>query len=194
MKNQLLITVILITLSFVSFDSRAAKSKRLKYDSLSCLQIEGFIANAGDGTDDECTVELIGPGDAVDTILLKGGKRKFRFVLNKNSYYAIRVSKKGYLSKLVSVNTDLLSMSDDIHVFEFETSLIKEEAIHTLNKDILDFPVAIIHYDYEINSFSYNKEYSAFIKKELHNVKPSPVKKSSALSPISNRVFASVSN
>ena len=59
--------------------------------------------------------------------------------------------------------------TDAIHVFEFETSLMKEEVIKKLNKDILDFPVAIIHFDYEKASFSYNKEYSAYIKRELHN-------------------------
>ena len=168
MKN--LLNIITLSICLLTISTNAANTRRLKYDSLSCLKIEGIVANANEGSDGACIIELISLDESVDTIVLKEGKRKFSFVLNKNSHYAIRVSKKGYISKLVSVNTEILTDSKYIHVFEFETSLVKEAAMARLNKDMLDFPVAIIHFDYEIESFSYNKEYTNYIKRELYKV------------------------
>jgi len=196
MKNSLLNIIVLLSLCLLSINASASKHKGLKYDSLSCLRIEGKITNA-DEINGEFTVEIIGLNDQIDTIILKEGKTKFKSILKKDSYYAIRVSKAGYLSKLVCVNTEILTETNGIFVFEFETTLIKEEAANRLNKDILDFPVAIIHFDYEKDSFSYNKEYSAYIKKELHTAKPTHSKqaKKETLTPLtSNKTFASASN
>lgn len=187
MKTSLLNIIAFISICLFTINANAAKTKGLKFDSLSCLQIEGRISNA-DESDGECIVELIGLNDQIDTITLKEGKIKFRFVLNKDSYYAIRVSKVGYISKLVCVNTEILTETNGIYVFEFETTLLKEAVAEKLNKDILDFPVAIIHFDYEADSFSYNKEYSAYIKKELHTVKPSHIRstKKETLTPLAS--------
>lgn len=171
MKTSLLHILAGISLCFFTLGASAAGSKRVKYDSLSCLQIEGIIANS-EADQNPCIIELIGPKDMIDTLILKEGKKKFRFVLSKNSHYAIRISKKGYLSKIVSVNTDLLTEQPGVHVFEFETTLMREEVAQRLNKDMLDFPVAIIYFDYEHNCFSYNKEYSAYVKRELFRPVP----------------------
>jgi hypothetical protein len=201
MKNLIFNSAILFCIFFCSTGLKSAKQNKLKYDSLSCLRIEGIVTNAGDGIDGECKIELIGLNDVSDSLILREGKRKFKFMLSKNSYYAIRISKKGYISKLVSVNTEMLVENGNIHVFEFETSLMREEALERLNKDMLDFPVAIIHFDYEADCFSYNKEYSAFIKRELYNnvknAKPIHVKpaRKTTLAPLTtNRAFASASN
>lgn len=188
MKTSILKLILLLNLCCFATGAFAAKPGRLKYDSLSCLQIEGIVKNAHDSFDSECIVELLGPDASVDTIILKEGKRKFKFVLTKNTYYAIRVSKKGYISKIVSINTEIITPLKGVHIFEFETTLLKEAVLVKLNKDILDFPVAIIHYDYEKETFSYNKEYSAYIKRELYNTRPSyykPVKKET-LSPLAS--------
>lgn len=168
MKNLLLTFVLILGTGMFA---NASKPNRLKYDSLSCLRIEGKVLNA-DEDRSACIVEIIGLNDEVDTISLKDGKTKFKYVLKKDCYYAIRVSKPGYLSKLICVNTEVLTETNGLFVFEFQTTLIKEAAVKTLNADALDFPVAIIHFDYEKESFSYNKEYSAQIKRELHTVKP----------------------
>jgi hypothetical protein len=169
MKNTLFIFV-LACLSCSGLNAGVNKIKRDKTDSLACLRIEGIIRSAGE--QGEYLVELVRPDAGIDSIYLKEGKKKFHFVLNKNTSYAIRISRKGYLSKVVSINTDLLTEQAGLHVFEFETSLMKEAAISRLNKDVLDFPVAIIHFDYVLNSFSYNKEYSANIRRELFKTGP----------------------
>jgi len=186
---------IVVFVFFFTLTAQATKNGKSKVDSLSCLKIVGRVLNA-DETNGDCIVELIGLNDNIDTITLKEGKIKFKFVLNKDSYYAIRISKAGYLSKLVCVNTEILTELNGISVFEFETTLIKDVIVQSLNQDALDFPVAIIHFDYQLACFSYNKEYSESIKRELYTVKPSAVKGSrkQTLKPISPKTFASAVN
>ena len=194
MKNSLRNISMLICLSLFTLVASASQKGRGKVDSLSCLKIEGKISNA-DEAETACTIELIGLNDQIDTVYLKEGKTKFKFTLNKDSYYAIRISKPGYLSKLICVNTEILTEVNGVYKFEFETSLLKEVVVKNLNTDVLDFPVAIVYFDYEKECFSYNKEYSAFIKKELHTKKQSAPKhpKKEKLTELSSLTFASVS-
>ncbi|WP_317899786.1 hypothetical protein [Aurantibacillus circumpalustris] len=172
MKNLFLTLNLLICFSLFTLTASASKKGNGKKDSLSCLKIEGKIINA-DEQQGDCIVELIGLHNQIDTVLLKEGKTKFKFILNKDAYYAIRISKTGYISKVIGVNTEILTEVNGIYRFEFETSLIDEAILKSLNPDALDFPIAIVHFDYEKDCFSYNKEYTASIKKQLHTKRPS---------------------
>lgn len=136
-------------------------------DTNSCLEIDGRILNADEGIDGACTVELICANTTVASVLLKKGKKKFRFILKKNLDYSIRVSKKGYVSRLINVNTRLAAEYDDIYRFSFETSLIESSGSEKLNKELLDFPIAIIYFDPKKECFNYDREYTSRIKKEL---------------------------
>jgi hypothetical protein len=166
MKNYSLKFSSLILALFLTFNTNAGINK-LKFDSLSCLQVEGKILNAELGTAEECLVELISNNEILEGIVLKEGKNKFKFVLSKNTFYSIRVSKVGFVPKLISVNTEMLVESEGIHVFSFETSLISEVVGTKLNQDVIDFPVTIIQFDYEMDCFVHNAAYTAYIKKEL---------------------------
>lgn len=173
MKRSTLNSAIACCLFLLACSFKAEAKHKITFDSLSCLLIEGKITNADDGIDQICKVELISANEVVDSAILKDGKKRFKFVLEKNTYYAIRITKIGYLSKLVSVNTEMVTQSDLIYSFEFETGLIKEGAAKAFNEDILDFPVAIISFDYALDEFSYNQEYTDYIKRELRQVKSS---------------------
>lgn len=143
------------------------------HDSLVCLEIQGkILMQEGDLSTDDCIIELINNQGDIDSLILKNNKLKFKFKLARNSSYAIRVSRKGYLSKYVSVNTDMTMNTDDengdvIHRFIFETPLLKKDATAHLNREAMDLPIAIIHFDNKKRCFNYNKEYTASIKKEL---------------------------
>lgn len=143
--------------------------KREKYDAYSCLHISGIVENEEEEELQDCIVELIGPNKSIDTVLLGEGVEKFDFVLKKNSNYIIRVTKKGYLKKTVAVNTQILTLENELHHFDFNISLLKETEIAKLNKNMLDYPVAMIHYDYQSDSFIHNEQYFDLVKKELYN-------------------------
>jgi hypothetical protein len=136
-------------------------------DSLFCLKIKGRISNAHEGYSKGCKVELLNHKGVVDSVYLRDNKMRFAFRLKRNSYYAIRVTKSGYVSRLISVNTSFPDEIRDLCEFSFDTSLITEEEAMELNSDALDFPVAVIHFNEKSEMFVHNREYTENHKQEL---------------------------
>ena len=132
-----------------------------------CLEINGKIANAAEGSDETCLVELFTANTLVSWATLKDGKKSFRFALKKNSVYTIRISKRGYISRLVCIDTKTPLDPEDMYSFSFETKLIKTEEAEKLNKEFLDLPIALIYYEIKNDCFIYDKEYTSRIKKEV---------------------------
>lgn len=201
MKTLLIISTTI--LMFLSANTKAIGHSS-KIDSASCLRIEGKVTNADEGIDGECLVELICLNETVESVVLKEGKKKFRFILSKNLRYGIKITKKGYISRLISVDTEMSDNTEmfGLHKFEFETKLVSEDVSKLLNPDALDFPIAIVQFDYEGECFSYNKEYTAYIKNELRktyhrttvqktNVQSLPKLSTSALLPVPTRETSS---
>lgn len=168
MKNTIL--TIALTICFGMMNVLNAGNPHVKYDSTSCLLLEGKVFNACDGEDGECKIELFQDGKKIDSLMLKENKKMFRFVLKKNSYYGVVISKKGYISRLVSVNTKISSESELIHKFSFNTTLPSELESEYFNTDALDFPVAVIQYDEQDDSFRHSDEYTNNIKREMRTV------------------------
>jgi hypothetical protein len=168
MKNSGMKCMLIICALFMISNLTSASTSRARYDSLVCLEIEGKILNAENGMEGECQVELFWNNKVIKSITLKEGKRKFKFTLERNRYYGIRITKKGYISKLVCVDTKLINDADGLFRFLFETELIKEKHKSKLNGEFIDFPVAIVAFDEGLDYFTYNKEYTEQIKKELY--------------------------
>lgn len=163
-------TLIVVSLCVMGLNVKAG-NPRIKYDSSSCLLLEGKILNAAEGEEKGCIIEIFeSGGETADTILLTGNKKSFRYVLKKNSFYGIRVTKKGFVPRLISVNTAITSESDRVHKFSFETALPDESELEYLNHDALDFPVAIIYYDKQDDSFCHNQQYTTSIKREMRTI------------------------
>ncbi|MES2681763.1 MAG: hypothetical protein V4635_17845 [Bacteroidota bacterium] len=160
------IVMVLALSGFFSNELRSANTHPIEVDSLTCLEIEGRMLCPDKGPKPDYIVELINKDGSIDTVVLKN-KNKFKFSLNRNSNYGIRISRSGYVSKLISVNTEINAESEGIHRLMFETSLLKQEALVHLNKEAADLPIAIIHFDSENDCFMYNKKYTAAIKKEM---------------------------
>lgn len=165
------ITFLFMLLVLLTTTLRSAPLGVPSNDSLICLEIEGKIVVPEEHLNKDCTIELIDHDGNIDTIELRDNKRKFKLILCRNTSYAIRISKKGYMSKIINVNTAIVSGSDELHRFVFETPLLKEEAMVHLNKDAMEMPIAIIQFDKEKNCFTYDKEYTSMIKKELRKSK-----------------------
>lgn len=158
----------LLSLLLLSCFCSLAHAGTPKYDSLSCLDIEGKILNAADGPDAPCKIELWTSNGVVDFTTLTAGKNKFHFVLKRNTYYTIRIIKQGFVDKLVCVDTALPPEEDVTFRFRFDTSLMETAEAKDMNHDALDFPVAIIHYQLEEECFNYNVPYTRKMRDELY--------------------------
>ncbi len=166
MKNTILITLAIFFLFQSQMTSRDLINP--KDDTISCLLIKGKIKNAHLNPQNSCKIELLTTAGLIDSVILKKGQQSFKFVLAKNSYYAIRVSKAGFVPKLVSIDTKLPEEIIDLLAFEFNTELLSLEEAKQVNKDALDFPIAIIHFNAQTEMFNYNEEYTYNIKKEIY--------------------------
>lgn len=167
MKNSIITYLLSFFFLIPCFRAISAAPSNLGIDSLSCLEINGKISNATEGDDGTCLVELLSSNTVVSFATLKDGKKTFRFTLKKNTVYTIKISKRGYLSRLVGIDTKLTEASEDLYSFSFETKLIKTEDSQKLNKEFLDFPIALVYFDPKKECFIYDKEYTTRIKKEI---------------------------
>lgn len=139
-------------------------------DSIFCLEIKGKIFNIGNKTKDTYKVELI----YYNTVINKENvhlNKAFKYELKKDAFYTIRISKDGYITRLISICTKLPSQHNDLYKLDFETELIEEHESKKLNADALDFPITIIYYDAKSNWFYINEEYTSNIKRCIYNLK-----------------------
>ena len=136
-------------------------------DSASCLQVDGKIVNANKGDDGVCTIELLTSNKVISSLILKGGKKKFKFLLGKNASYTIRISKQGFITRLVCIDTKMERLEEDFYTFSFETELVLNTNSAKLNKEFLDFPIALVYYDSKKDCFVHDKSYTSKIKKEI---------------------------
>src|ERR1700741_38604 len=133
----------LFTLCFLFFLStltgKTTDPKKLK-DTTECLSISGKIENiagvSGPGIDNTYQVELIYYNTVINSVTKKKDKH-IQFILKKNSMYTIRISKKGYITKLVSINTSLESGNDQLYSFHFDTPLFEEDLKRVLDEEAL---------------------------------------------------------
>lgn len=138
-------------------------------DSLVCLEISGELDRDFKKQAGTYTVVLIHFNTPVDTAVIKDSK-SFQFKLQKDSYYALKVYKKGFAPKLVSICT---TMPEEVFTgkllrFHFEAELIPENEFEQLNPEVKDFPIAIVRFDESKKIFYYNEKYTRNIKKSLY--------------------------
>ena len=128
-KYSLIVNITSITLLFflfllLLFNLPASAQST---DSLACLEITGKVLNVFEGEDASCKVELMNKGEVVRTLILKEGKDHFHLILSKDQYYAIRISKTGYVQRILEINTAMLVEPDGLYTFHFNTELISEK-------------------------------------------------------------------
>ena len=162
----------LIRISFLSFllHTTILHSQSSSTDSLICLEIKGKVTNVGTKSGDTYKTELI----YYNNVIVKEDinvSKSFKYDLKKDAIYTIRISKPGYITKLISIYTKIPEKHDELYRLDFETELIAEHKAKKLNSDALDFPITIIYYDAEANWFYFNEEYTSNIKRCIYDVK-----------------------
>lgn len=142
-------------------------------DPQECLIILGKISNSGSKMklkkDKGYKVELICFNTLIETETKKSNKG-FRLVLKKNAIYTIKISKEGFITKIISVNTTIEEKEEaPLTRFFFETELIKEKMKTELDEEGLEFPIALISYDSLNGVFNMNEKYTQNIKQVIYS-------------------------
>lgn len=134
------------------------------------LEIEGK-PSFGERARGTYRVTLICHNQAVDTLVLPVSQ-SFDYLLNRNSIYAIRVEKEGYLPRLISINTTAPQQFDnaDYYSFLFKLTMYPEALGPQLDADDVDFPVAVIAYDALSDRFEYGRLWTEGLLQRLEAV------------------------
>lgn len=165
---HLIITFALLTGTCVYVNAQSGSKHKLQIDTNSRLVIKGKVFFDHQHPAGPVKVELLKHGQVEDSMTLSRNHKHFYLSLKRDSYYTIRVSKPGYASKLICVNTQSNSEINGLYLFQFEVALITETEAKKLDQDAIDFPVALIYFDPDDQAFNYNKKYTASLKKQLY--------------------------
>ena len=106
-----------------------------------------------------------------EVIIDESGRYKFK--LEPDADYELKFSKVGYVSKILSINTENVPPKDlitkhEIFVFKVNVDLFK--IVPNLDVSILDGPVGKIYYDKSKKDFDYDEKYSNSIRKEIETL------------------------
>ncbi|MBK9283612.1 MAG: hypothetical protein IPM51_04755 [Sphingobacteriaceae bacterium] len=151
-----LILLFLLLINIPATAGNGNEKKKAKNEVFS-LTINGLISNVKELENKNCLVELYCYTEKIDSVIVNS--KGFHFVLDKNKYYTIKISQKQCVTKLISIDTETPEMINNKHIFQFETSMLKEADATKLDKMVLDFPAALIMYYEGISGFEFCLEY-----------------------------------
>jgi hypothetical protein len=152
--------------TLLPFAAFAGNSKRTAgKDTLTCLEVTGKVSVTDTKDKESFMVKLYEGNDAVDSMVV-GMNREFKFKLRKNSNYTVKISRQGYVTRAVWIDTEIPPgvNYDPVFRFHFETALVKQASVNKKHADILDFPVALVYYDGSKGWFDYSRKYTSKIK------------------------------
>lgn len=163
MKNLIIICVVLC-LFFLDVKLQASKISKPD-EAPGGLEIDGKLLKLEGKINNTYKVELIQSNFAVETCTLND-KSSFKFKLRKNTHYDIRISKKGFVSRIITIYTALPEAGIKDHHFHFDAALITFAQAKEIDADPFDFPKAVVSFDASSNAFYYNE--ASVLEKPLY--------------------------
>jgi hypothetical protein len=161
------ITIRTIALTALALICNFMYSGNMEPDSM-CLRLVGKISKTSHSAGHSYTVQLIDNSKVIATQVVKAGKN-FKFDVNKNGWYGVQIKNEECVSKLISVSTHVPNLEEgDAYLvsFEMEEPISLEESKY-LDSDAIDFPLALISYEKDMDNFNYSEEYTKNIKNKL---------------------------
>lgn len=146
--------IVVLILGFILTFSTNLKSHLINNDTLLCLMVKGTIIS--DSKDGLYKIELFNNHIKVDSILLHKGHRNFHFYLDRNSFYEIMVSREGYQTKLIRINTSIPSEEELIFQFHFKVKLLTNKIYEWVNQEQHVNPIALVFYDEDLHGFNFS--------------------------------------
>jgi hypothetical protein len=149
---------------------KSEKKRKYPAGKRACLEVSGAAQIKGMAVK-EMDVRLYEENILLTEIPSSAGPKVF-FTLKENSNYMISYSRAGYVPRVVCIDTHLPGevKLNPLFTFDFELELLPVST--ALNAFYLDFPVAIIQYDPDIQKFGYNRKYTSSIKTDTRELVP----------------------
>jgi hypothetical protein len=115
------------------------------------------------------TVEVISH-DAVTATYTVKHDQPVKLRLKKDETFLLRISKKGYVSTYICLNTHLPEdiQSVPLYRFSLEIGFIESATARRIDHEVLSMPMALVAYDQSSERFACNREYEQFINSRLN--------------------------
>jgi len=165
MKNIIRKITLLIIIGFFNVTTNASVKTP---DTASCLQLSGKILKLKRYSSNTYTINLVRDNEIIETKVIKGNN-EFKLNLQKNGWYTVKISKQGYVCRVISVDTKLASENNGHYKFAFDTELIEEEDALRLNKSALKMPIAHISFDAKKRWFTHSVAYTNQVKNKIYS-------------------------
>lgn len=167
--NRIIIASILIVTSLAF-----SQIKAQEYDSeetsngFEVLDISGIISNDDYGLPN-VLVELYENNKVVDSFETKKNG-KFKFTLISDEIYTIQLTKDGYYTKRISVNTKMPKGYDNVYSFDFDINIDLKEG-KNYDSQLVEYPSALIEFDKKKDEYVFDKTYTKTYFTELEAAK-----------------------
>lgn len=137
-------------------------------DTSVCLKLNGKISKTKESAGQTYTVELVQNDKIVSSQVVKAGQ-KFKFYLNRNAWYGVKINKTECVSKIISVCTKIPTYQElQMYTVDFKVDEpISYAEAKYLDQDAIDFPLSILSYYDDVENFDGNDEYAKNIKGKL---------------------------
>jgi len=170
MKKYILITLLIIPLLIFTSSKNKIVDNLYTPSKSSVLELKGVVAY-NETKAEKANIKLYQGNNVVGRHSTKKNG-KFQFVLFSNFEYMIEIEKSGFITERISISTinDGKGMRNS-YLFEFWVDLMSESEFKGVDVSSLDFPTALIKYNYEEDEYIHDKEYSNQVKKDLFKLK-----------------------
>jgi|GEM_PF-6238599 len=151
----------------------AAQPDSLCGDSPYCLEMRGMVRESKGAQDAQekakglDSAEVLVKNERGVTVIygLTDHKGRCLFRLPFNRRFTIHVLKKGYVEKMIEVNTRIPAEQEKTCSFTFDVDIF--EQIGGLDVSVLSRPIARVHYRPLTKQFVYDAEYTNRVNSEL---------------------------
>lgn len=157
--------------SFGSAPADTVKQDTLVGDKLHYLELRGTIRHLkGENRDeahilDSAVICVYNEKNTLVARYLTNRKGRCNFKLPLNRKFVVEVSKDGFVSKKVEINTKVPPEKKLAYIFPFSLDIFEE--VKGLNVSVLEKPIARISYHFAITQFDYDNVYTTKINLEL---------------------------
>ena len=160
----------LLALLFVSIGFTCFAQVPLN-DTVECMHAIGIATSEGAPLDG-AIITIFQGNEVVEWSEITSNPKHdhhFSYDLFGNSYYTVQVSKPGYVTRSISIDTkvpnDFVIDDDNPKTkFEFEVDVFKMKS--GAQDEYLDFPIALVKFNKELRVFEFDAEYTKKIKQK----------------------------
>jgi hypothetical protein len=166
--------LLLAHLLLLFFQASAGGADSLLLNSKNSLQLKGNIKFLKDpdkdnkGSVDSATVSVFNEDTVKVATFYTDKKGKTIFKLPLNRRFTVHISKKGFVTKIIEVNTKVPVSKMKDYEFEFDVGIFEE--VKGLNVSVLQRPIAKVNFNNFMSIFDYDYNYTGKINMEIEQM------------------------